>query len=110
MNKFYKETHIDQADYIRTLKPNDISKERKSDRSSKLDQNELYSLRTVIGQSGWITVQARLDLAFEICMLSSNSKNATANEIIQANKILEKLREKMYFLDSVSEATSRTLW
>ena len=43
-------------------------------------------------------------------MLSSNSKNATANEIIQANKILEKLREKMYFLDSVSEATSRTLW
>ena len=52
MNQVYKETHIDQADYIRTLKPNDISNERKRDRSSKLDQNELYSLRTVIGQSG----------------------------------------------------------
>ena len=98
MNQFYKETHIDQADYIRTLKPNDISKERKSDRSSKLDQNELYSLRTVIGQSGWITVQARLDLAFEICMLSSNSKNATVNEIIQANKILEKAKRENVFL------------
>ena len=98
MNQVYKETHIDQADYIRTLKPNDISKERKRDRISKLDQNELYSLRTVIGQSGWITVQARLDLAFEICMLSSNSKNATVNEIIQANKILEKAKRENVFL------------
>ena len=98
MNQVYKETHIDQADYIRTLKPNDISKERKRDWSSKLDQNELYSLRTVIGRSGWITVQARLYLAFEICMLSSNSKNATVNEIIQANKILEKAKRENVFL------------
>ena len=98
MNQVYKETRIDQADYIRTLKPNDISKERKRDRSSKLNQNELYSLRTVIGQSGWITVQTWLDLAFEICMLSSNRKNATVNEIIQANKILEKARREHVFL------------
>ena len=98
MNQVYKETHIDQADYIRTLKPNDISKERKRDRISKLDQNELYSLRTVIGQSGWITVQTWLDLAFEICMLSSNGKNATVNEIIQANKILEKAKRENVFL------------
>ena len=52
MNQVYKDTRIDQADYIPTLKPNDISKERKRDRSSKLNQNELYSLRTVLGQSG----------------------------------------------------------
>ena len=50
MNQVYKETRIDQADYIRTLKPNDISKERKRDQSSKIEKNELYSLRTVIGQ------------------------------------------------------------
>ena len=98
MNQVYKETRIDQADYIRTLKPNDISKERKRDRSSKIEENELYSLRTVIGQWGWITVQTRLGLAFEICMLSSNSKNTTVNEIIQANKILEKAKRENVFL------------
>ena len=41
MNQVYKETRIDQADYIRTLKPNDISKERKRDRSSKLNLTKM---------------------------------------------------------------------
>ena len=49
-------------------------------------------------QSGWSTGQTRLDLAFGICMLSSNCKNTTANEIIQANKILEKARRENIFL------------
>ena len=31
-------------------------------------------------------------------MLSSNSKNATVNEIIQANKILEKAKRENVFL------------
>ena len=72
------------------MKPIDIYKERKKDRSSKLDQNKLDSLKTVIGQLGWITGQTRPDLGFETCILSSNSKNATGNEITQANKILER--------------------
>ena len=46
------ETCIDQVDNITTLKPKDISKERKRDRSSKLDQNQLDSLRKVICQLG----------------------------------------------------------
>ena len=45
-------------------------------------QNECDSLKTVIGQLGWITGQTRPDLASETCILSSNSKNATVNEII----------------------------
>ena len=80
------------------LKPKDISKDRKRDQSSKLDQNQLDSLRTVICQSGWITGQTRLELAFEICMISSYYKNTTANEIIQANTILEKARRENIFL------------
>ena len=80
------------------LKPKDISKDRKRDQSSKPDQNQLDSLRTVICQSGWITSQTRLELAFEICMISSNCKNTTPNEIIQANKILEKARRENIFL------------
>ena len=98
MNQLEMETHIDQANNITTMKPKDISKERRRDRRSKLDQNQLDSLRTVICQSGWITGQTRLDVAFEICMLSNNCKNTTVNEIIQANKILEKARRENIFL------------
>ena len=45
-----------------------------------------------------MTGQTRLDVAFEICMLSNNCKNTTVNEIIQANKILEKPRRENIFL------------
>ena len=52
MNQLEMETHIDQANNITTMKPKDISKERRRDRRSKLDQNQLDSLMTVICQSG----------------------------------------------------------
>ena len=90
LNQVDNEICIDQTDYITTLKPIDISKERKMYQSSKLDENETDGLKTVIDQLRWITGQTRPDLAFETCMLSSNSKNTTVNEIIQANNILEK--------------------
>ena len=98
MNEVDMETCIDQADSITTLKTKDISKERWRGRSSKLDQNQHDSLRTVMYQSGWITGQTKLDFAFKICMLSRNCKNTTANEIIQGNKILEKARRENIFL------------
>ena len=72
----------DQSGYINKLKPIGISTERKKDQNSKLDENVLDSLKTVIDQLGWITGQTRPDLAFETCIQSSNSENAT--EIFQA--------------------------
>ena len=50
MNQVEMETCIDQANNITTLKRKDISRERRRDRSSKLDQNQIDSLRTVICQ------------------------------------------------------------
>ena len=98
LNQVDKKISIDQADYFTTWKPIDISKERKRDQSIKLNQNELDCLKTVIGQLGWFTSQTRPDLAFETCMLRSTSKNATVNEIIQANKILEKAQKENLIL------------
>ena len=97
-NQVDKEICIELADYITALKRIDISKERKRDRSSKLNQNKLDSLKTVIGLLGWIIGQTRPDLAFETCMLSSNSKNATGNEITQAKEILEKAKRENVIL------------
>ena len=77
MNQVDKEICTDQVDFITTLKTIVFSKEWKMYRSSKLNQNELASLKTVISQLGWITGQTRPDLAFETCMFSSNSKNPT---------------------------------
>ena len=98
LNQDDKKISIDQADYFTTWKPIDISKERKRDQSIKLDQNELDCLKTVIGQLGWFTSQTGPDLAFETCTLRSTSKNATVNEIIQANKILEKAQKENLIL------------
>ena len=54
LNQVEKEICTDQTDIV-TLKPIAISRERKRNRSSKLDQNEIDNLKTVIGQLGWIT-------------------------------------------------------
>ena len=55
LNKVEKEICTDQTDYIATLKPIAISKERKRNQSSKLDQNKIDNLKTVIGQLSWNT-------------------------------------------------------
>ena len=54
LNQVEKEICTDQTDIV-TLKPIAISRERKRNRSSKLDQNEIDNLKTVIGQLSWNT-------------------------------------------------------
>ena len=67
MNQVDKKICIDLIrQIIITLNPIDISKERKRDLRSRLDQNELKSLKTVIGQLGWNTGQTRPDYAFAL--------------------------------------------
>ena len=90
--------YINLSQIIDTRKPIGISRERKKDRSSMLDQNELDSLKTVLGKLGWITGQTRPDLVLETCILSSNGENAAVNEIVQANKILLKTKRENVIL------------
>ena len=59
--------------------------------SDPLNENELKSYQTLIGQLSWIANQSRPDITFAICELSRAIKNATINHLIQVKKVLEKM-------------------
>ena len=58
--------------------------------SDPLNENELKSYQTLIGQLSWIANQSRPDITFAICELSRAIKNATINHLIQVKKSLRK--------------------
>ena len=56
--------------------------------SNPLNENELKSYQTLIGQLSWIANQSFQDITFAICELSRAIKNATINHLIQVKKSL----------------------
>ena len=62
-----------------------------TNKSDPLNENELKSYQTLIGQLSWIANQSRPDITFAICELSRAIKNATINHLIQVKKVLEKM-------------------
>ena len=58
-------------------------------KSDPLNENELKSCRTLIGQLSRIANQSHPDITFAICELSSVIKNATINHLMEANKVLK---------------------
>ena len=57
---------------------------------------ELKKLRILVGQVKWVTTQTRADLLFDCCELASSFKNATVTDIIKANKLLKKNKERRF--------------
>ena len=53
---------------------------------------EEHKLRTVVGQLAWVAGQTRPDIAFDVCHLSVNIKNAKMNDIKIVNKCIRKLK------------------
>ena len=58
------------------------------------EENE--SIRTLVGQLGWITGQTRPDLAFEVCQLSRILNHRKVEDILKANKLLFKAKNEIY--------------
>ena len=66
-------------------------------KSDPLNENELKSYQTLIGQLFWTATHSRPDITFAICELSSAINIATINHLIQANKVLKILSSKKLF-------------
>ena len=49
--------------------------------------------RQLIGKPHWISNQSRPDIYFDICHLSSKMKSPTIGDLINANKVLPKIKE-----------------
>ena len=87
-----KGVEIEQGRYCQSLKPLEVSKERKAQRNLPLGSVETKKLRALIGQMNWAATQTRPDVLFECCVLASNIKNATVSDMLEANKVLKKLQ------------------
>ena len=80
---------INQTDYVSSLEPVFISKERLQRRFDELGVRELESYRAIVGQLNWLSTQTRPDIAFSVSQLSKRCKGAKVDDLVRANKVVK---------------------
>ena len=95
--KSYKDgLTIDLDQYIESLKPIPISKARIADKNNpdknKLHEHEKKDFRALVGQVTWVGTHTRVDAAFEACVLSGSYYEATIDDLIRLNKLVERIK------------------
>ena len=85
---------IDQKNYISNIDEIELKEERKRLRSEPVNNDEAHSLRVLVGQLNWVVRQTRADVAFDCCELSTVLHNAKVEDIITANKVVQRLKKK----------------
>nr|XP_039264060.1 uncharacterized protein LOC120339893 [Styela clava] len=90
------EVLLNQTEYISNLTPIKIHSGRNSDDSVTIKERD--ELRSKIGQFLWVSGQTRPDIAYDVCILATNFKNATVRDLFLANKVLRKLKSNPFSL------------
>ena len=85
---------IDQGNYIKNIDEIELKEERRKLRSEPVNNDEAHLLRVLIGQLNWVVRQTRADVAFDCCELSTILHNAKVEDIIAANKVVQRLKKK----------------
>ena len=86
--------NLRQKMYQDNLQPIHIEKSRLIDRQSPITAKEKESLQSKIGQILWIARQSRSDTIFDASNLASSLKSAKVQTLIEANKIIKKLKSE----------------
>ena len=97
LNTSYHTNHIEicQKDYADSIKYITISQQRKSEKFHLLNSDEEHILRKVIGQANWLASQTRPDISFDVLNLSCDiNKNPVVSHLIEANKMILKIKNK----------------
>ena len=94
LNVIQSETGItlDQNLYTSTIQPIEINKDRASIKDLELNQAEKRELKRLSGQMMWVTTQTRPDVSYDVCSISNIGKKPRMKKIIEANKVLAKLK------------------
>ena len=89
-----KQTHseitIDQQQYIDDLSTTEIPVYQ--GKSDVLDNEAKRELKAITGQINRVATQTRPDLVYDACEISSSVKNATVEDVMQANKVMRKAK------------------
>ena len=88
--------YLSQYAYIEKLEA--IKLDAVVDKHTALSDTMKKQLRSLIGQLAWVANQTRPDVAFEVCQLSVNFKNANVGEVVKANKCVKKLKSEEVYL------------
>ena len=85
---------VNQENYISSITPVSVPKNRYFMRKEELNSDEKSKLKRLSGQMLWVSSQTRPDLSFETCIMGNTGKGPTMNMIHEANKAVLKLKSK----------------
>ena len=74
--------------------PIHVSHDRQSNKKEFCTKEESFQFCQLLGKLNWIASQSCLDIAFGVCMLSSTMKNPKIENVLAANKLLQKVKEQ----------------
>lgn len=84
---------LNQTDYIMTIQPIVLSKQRCNRKFDQLSKEESEKYRALIGQLNWISTQSRPDVAFSVCELSKFNDSNTVDNMLRANKVVKIVKD-----------------
>ena len=83
---------LDQNQYSSTLQHVKVSTAGVANKSSNLSENEETEYRALIGQLNWLSTQTRPHISFETCDQHWLFKNATIDELLKLNKLINRVK------------------
>ena len=83
---------MSQDSYSESIEYIPIDEYRIRNKDFKVTEDELYNLRSAVGQLNWLSCVTRPDIAFDVSVLSSNVKEARISDLIYANKVIRRVK------------------
>ena len=86
---------LDQSEYVSNIQIPNIEAVRMKEKEEEMTQEELSTLRQMVGSLNWAVRATRPDLCFEMIDLSTKFKGGLVRDLCQAKKILTNLQRNL---------------
>ena len=83
---------IDMCEFVRSIAPVRVSRERKQQRDSPLTAYETAQFLSLVGQISWATRMLFIQFAARNAVLQRSMKGATVEHLVEANSIIRAIR------------------